>query len=465
MNEKISRRTAIKCIGGSAIGLAGLAGLWKREELLVFFERDKRAAEQEPERALQVDTRLYQSNGAQLSMLGFGAMRLPTHVIGGEKAIDEEVAEKMIDYAYRHGVNYFDTAYIYHGGKSEGFLGKALKKYPRDSFYLADKMPGYMVESLAQAKDIFQEQLDRCQVEYFDNYFLHSLNKQDNFEKVYLQEGVLAYLQSEKARGRIRQLGFSYHGEIPFFYELMDHYPWDCVMIQLNYLDWNGPEEIPEAGEHTKIVGSLYRKAEEKHVPCFVMEPVKGGRLASLPEAAEKVLKEREPNRSIASWAMRYAAFRPGVVTVLSGMSELNQVVDNINTMADFKPLSAQDEALVQRARNISEGVQDIPCTYCSYCMPCPYGVDIPANFKVYNDWAVPLNVDGGAAAASEQQKKEFLTHYHNEVMKAARADHCIRCNQCLKLCPQQIQIPQQLRKLDLLVQSLEQGTRKGVMS
>ena len=286
MTKKMTRRTALKYIGGGVLGLAGITTLFKRKDILAFLDADQRASQSnQGGSGAAVDTRLYRSSGQQLSLLGFGAMRFPTQVINGEKVIDEELSEKMIDYAYRHGVNYFDTAYMYHKGKSEEFLGRVLKKYPRDSYILADKMPGFELDSPARAKEVFQEQLDRCGVEYFDNYFLHYLNKREDFDRFYLQQGVLDYLKEEKARGRIRNLGFSYHGDVPFFEYLMDNFSWDCTLIQLNYQDWNEETETPEG---TRIMGSLYRKAAEKGVPCFVMEPVRGGRLASLPEAPKE---------------------------------------------------------------------------------------------------------------------------------------------------------------------------------
>lgn len=460
MTRKINRRTALKYLGGGVLGLAGVTGFLKRRDILAFLDADEARSQQNPEgNGAAVDTRLYRSSGQQLSLLGFGAMRFPTQSVNGEKVIDEELSEKMIDYAYRHGVNYFDTAYMYHGGKSEAFLGRVLKKYPRDSYILADKMPGFELDSPARAKEVFQEQLDRCGVEYFDNYFLHYLNKREDFDRFYLQQGVLDYLKKEKAGGRIRNLGFSYHGDVPFFHYLMDNFSWDCTLIQLNYQDWNEETEAPEG---TRIMGSLYRKAAEKGVPCFVMEPVRGGRLASLPEAAEKLLKEREPNRSIASWAIRFAASQPEVVTVLSGMSDLNQVVDNINTLSDFKPLSQTDQMVLQKANGNAAALQAVACTYCRYCMPCPYGVDIPGNFRVYNDWAAALGFLDEGREPDEKQKEEFLRHYRNSIEKSARADHCIRCRKCLELCPQHINIPEEMRKIDAIVQECLKSSGRG---
>lgn len=457
MAKKIDRRTALKVLGAGVLGVAGLTGfLTKRSDIISFLDADKDKADASG--TTPVDTRLYKASGKQLSLLGFGAMRLPTKIT---KEIDTEVAEKMIDYAYRRGVNYFDTAYMYHNGKSEGFLGNALKKYPRDSFYLADKMPTYMVKSLNDAKRIFQDQLDRCGVTYFDNYLLHYVHDPAEFEQVYVKDGVLDYLKGEKAAGRIRQLGFSYHGDPPFFNYLIDNFTWDFVMIQLNYQDWNEPDETPSG---SRIEGALYRKLEEKDLPVFVMEPVKGGRLASLPDAETRILKDRDPNRSIASWAIRFAASQKNVVTVLSGMSDLNQVVDNINTVTDFKPLTAQEQKLVQNPTGNSQDPDKlINCTACSYCMPCPYGVDIPGNFKVFNDYGSDLgdtsSITKGAVSA---KALDFVTRYRNNIPKAARADHCIRCGNCLRLCPQHLPIPDHMRKIDTLVSAIGAASRKG---
>lgn len=457
--RRIGRRQALKYIGGGILGLAGLAYGLRRNDLLAFLNRDaEQAAEAEPR---QIDKTTYKANGDKLSRLGFGAMRLPTFQDDPRKKIDEELAEKMIDYAYRRGVNYFDTAYVYHGGASEAFLGKILKKYPRESFYLADKMPTWMVGNMDDAQRIFNEQLLRCQVDYFDNYLLHALSKKEDFTRVYLANGVLDYLRTEKARGRIKQLGFSFHGEVPFFKYLLDNYTWDFAMIQLNYLDWDEPDENLSPDEHSKIAGSLYRMLAEKDIPCFVMEPVKGGQLATLTPPAIKILKKAEPNRSTASWAMRYAATLPNVVTVLSGMSDLTQVVDNINTLTDFTPLTPADYKVVANAKIAWQKNQQIACTDCKYCMPCPYGVNIAGIFQVYNKCSAGLGIPDPAAPDSREyqlQKRAFLTQYNNGIEKSARADHCINCGTCLKLCPQNIPIPTKLRQIEGLVDQVKKS-------
>lgn len=237
MTKKISRRTMLKALGGGLAAVLGIGAIAKHEDLWPFAETTAPIDTAAYAGDGKVATRLYRSNGKNLSLLGFGGMRFPMKP--GSEDIDEAMAAKMIDYAYDHGVNYFDTAYFYHNGKSEAFMGKVLAKYPRESYYLCDKMPTPMVKSLDQAKDIFQKQLDACGVTYFDNYLLHTLSSREEFERVYIQGGVLDYLWEEKAKGRIKCLGFSFHGDVPFFNYLMDTFTWDCVMVQINYADWN----------------------------------------------------------------------------------------------------------------------------------------------------------------------------------------------------------------------------------
>ena len=319
MSKEVSRRTFLKILGGGLAGVAAGGAVWKRHEIMDFLDADKAAADDGQDIG-KVTTRYYAPLGKELSLLGFGCMRLPTTLSASGRIIDTELAGKMVDFAYRHGINYYDTAWFYHGGKSEEFIGQALKKYPRDSFFLADKMPTPILDGLDQAKDIFQTQLDRCQVAYFDNYMLHSLTNREQFATLYIQDGILDYLRQEKAGGRIRCLGFSFHGDVPFFNYLLDMYPWDFCMIQLNYLDWNEPGEPPSG---SRQAGDLYRKCREKNIPIFVMEPVKGGNLAALSADAESILKAQHPNASMASWALRWVGSKEGVITTNSGMSNL----------------------------------------------------------------------------------------------------------------------------------------------
>lgn len=451
-SKGISRRTALKWLAGvGGVALAVYYGA-SRKEISALLDEDK-AAENVPDDADRVVTRKDKITGEEVSLLGFGCMRLPV-LKKGEPAIDEKQAMKMIDFGYRHGINYFDTAYPYHEGLSETFVGKALKRYDRESFHLADKMPTWLIESLDDAKRIFNEQLQKCQVSYFDYYLLHSLTDQESYDQVYEEYGVLNYLKEQKAAGKIRRLGFSFHGDLDFFkYLLAKHDDWDFVQIQYNYYDEDNPEQNS---------GTLYKLLTEKGIQVIMMEPVKGGTLATLNKTSVSMLKKAEPQASTASWAIRFAATPDNVLTVLSGMSVMEQVEDNIYTMckSHYKPISAKERVLLAEVKKVFAQNQPIDCTACRYCMPCPYGVDIPGVFKVYNEVANDASMPNPENKTDKDydfKRKKFLTKYANGVERSAQADHCIACGKCTKLCPQSIQIPIEMNKIDKLVGSLQQ--------
>ncbi len=391
-----------------------------------------------------MENRIYNRTQKPVSLLGYGTMRMP--VIDGDSAnIDYAEGKALIDYAYKHGVTYFDTAYMYHSGKSENFVGDALSAYPRDSFYLADKLPGWMVGDggPAKAKEIFEDQLAKCKVDYFDFYLCHSLGSKEDFERIYLNDRVLAYLDSEKEAGRIRNLGFSFHGSVPFFEYLMQVRKWDFCQIQLNYMDWDN--------QNAK---ELYRLAEEYGVQLIIMEPVRGGSLVRLCDEAVEILKGAEPDRSIASWAIRFAASLPNVLCVLSGMSTMDQVVDNCATMTDFVPLTDVDKETLAGAVAAYNRAGTIPCTACRYCFECPKGIMISEIFAVYNAAAsenrLPMSV-GISAEEVEARKKAFLAAY-DEIPADKQAHNCIKCGKCSEHCPQTIKIPDRLREIAGLV-------------
>mgnify|MGYP005845991079 CR=1 FL=1 len=364
------------------------------------------------------------------SLLGFGCMRLPK--IDSEKPdIDSKQAEEMIDYAYKHGVNYFDTAYPYHQGLSETFIGKALKKYPRESFYLANKMPGWELETVEDAKRIFSEQLKKCQVDYFDFYLCHALSEK-NFE-IYKKPGIMEFLQKKKAEGKIKHLGFSFHDTPVVLDKIIHSYKWDFVQLQLNYLDW----DFQNAKKQYEIV-------KEYGVPTIVMEPVRGGTLANLSKESQKILKAANSEKSIASWAIRYAASKDNVMTVLSGMSNLEQTKDNVNTLTDFKPISKSEQKVIDKALNKFLENNTIPCTNCKYCMPCPQGVDIPTIFKIFNKYAI------------SKYARAFIKEYE-DLGNEKLAENCIACGECLDHCPQSIDIPKRLEEIDKLYHELKE--------
>ncbi len=356
------------------------------------------------------------------SLLGFGCMRFPK-LNEDAPDIDEERAEAMLDYAYERGVDYFDTAYPYHHGLSEPFVGRVLSKYPRDSFYLASKMPGWEIESVEDARRIFYEQLERCQVEYFDYYLAHALNEK-MFETFKLP-AVMEFLYEMKREGRIRYLGFSFHDTPDVLETIIHAYEWDFVQLQINYLDWTHQDAKRQ-----------YEIVEEYGVPCIVMEPVRGGTLASLSEESRNIFKAHDPDVSIASWAIRYVASLPNVMVVLSGMSDMEQTKDNIETLTDFKPISASEQRVIDDALEAFLKKRTIPCTDCGYCMPCPEGVDIPGVFTLYNDYAISENENG------------FVRRYEN---KDGAASVCIDCGVCLEHCPQGIDIPARMREIESL--------------
>jgi len=360
------------------------------------------------------------------SLLGFGCMRFPK-IDPDKPDIDELLAEEMIDAAYKAGVNYFDTAYPYHQRLSEKFVGKVLKKYPRESFNLATKMPGWIVENVEDAKRIFNEQLETLQVEYFDYYLCHALSR-NGFE-VYKKPGVMDFLYEMKALGKIKRLGFSFHDTPEVLEEIIYTYQWDFVQLQLNYLDW----DFQDAKKQYEIVKTY-------GVPVIVMEPVRGGTLATLSDDARDILYSAKPDKSIASWAIRYAASKEQVMLVLSGMSNMEQTLDNIATLTDFEPINAKDQATLDLALDLFLKNNTIPCTNCKYCMPCPEGVDIPLIFKVYNRYAL------------SKYERAFVSDYE-KTEESKRAELCIACGICLSKCPQGINIPEwmeEIRKLYL---------------
>lgn len=365
-----------------------------------------------------MEMRQYRDTDVKVSLLGMGCMRLPK-VDPEKEDIDYEKAQEIIDYAYANGVNYFDTAYGYHGGQSELFVGQALKKYPRDSFFLASKMPIWCVKEKGDVERIFNEQLQRCQTDYFDFYLFHSQNAA-NFQKC--QEfGVYEFLSQMKAEGKIRRLGFSFHDTPEVLRHICDTYPWDFAQIQLNYLDW----EMQDAKTQYQILN-------DREIPVIVMEPVRGGALASPCEAADILFREERPDKSVASWAIRFAASLPGVLTVLSGMSNMEQVRDNVDTMTRFEPLTDREREVINEALEAYRKKDTVPCTGCRYCMDCPFGVDIPKMFSLYNHYV--LDRDG----------EDYLEAYEAQP-ESERADQCQACGACMEKCPQHIRIPDQM--------------------
>lgn len=358
------------------------------------------------------------NNRLGVSLLGFGAMRLPCfkpEKEGEQGGIDLEKTAEMVEYAYSHGVTYFDTAYMYHGGNSEIAMGKVLKKYPRESFFIADKLPIWMCEKKENVAAIFENQKKKTGFDRFDYYLLHSLDG-ENYDKCE-SFGAYNFIREQRERGAIGKIGFSFHGSIEDLNRIVGDHSWDFAQIQLNYLDW----EDGNAGEQ-------YRILTEAGIPVIVMEPVRGGKLASPGERAEKLLSEANPGKSAASWAIRYAASLPNVITVLSGMSTFEQVEDNVDTISHFSALNENEYKVLDRVAAILREPDLIPCTGCDYCVDCPQGVRISSVFKIYNSLE-SKEIDAHTA-------KERYAELENG------ADACVKCGLCASHCPQGLDIP-----------------------
>ena len=356
-----------------------------------------------------------------VSLLGYGLMRLPLKDRRNQAEIDKEKAQELIDRAMAGGVNYYDTAWVYHQGMSERFAGEALKKYPRESYNLADKMPVWEVKSLDDAKRIFQEQLDRCQVDYFDFYLLHSLNggAWPNVRDL----GALEYARKMREEGKVKYLGFSFHGDNKDLAVIADEGGWDFAQIQLNYFDWDDYSR-----EQYEILTS-------HNIPVIVMEPLKGGELANLQPKTLEMLTNARPGTTGAQWAFEFIASLPNVLTILSGMTYMEHVEENLKTFSPIEPLGEEGKELLVKVKEFMKEEGKIPCTTCRYCTPCPAGVAIPDIFKMYNNYRSSL--------IKWMSQREYF-----QLDKGARADACVECGACLKKCPQKINIPEELKRV-----------------
>ena len=387
-----------------------------------------------------------------IGLLGFGAMRWPMK--DGE--IDQEAVNEMVDYALAHGVNYYDSAPVYLRGKSERATAIALLRHPRRSYIVATKCSNMRGDkSFKAGKAMYERSLEYYETDYLDYYLLHSLSGYRAFKERYLDNGLLDFFLKEREAGRILNLGFSFHGPKEGFDELValhDKYHWDFVQIQMNYNDWKYPDGEVDA-EY------MYGKLAAMDIPVVIMEPLLGGRLASVPAPLADLLKAAEPDKSIASWAFRFVGSFPKVLCVLSGMTRMEHLKDNLETYLDFEPLKEEDFILLDEVARRMNEYPLVPCTDCKYCMPCPYGIDIPGIFKFYN-----RNVREGTYVVSAEQKnyakarRQYLLEYDKAVPTLRQADHCIGCGQCLEACPQRIRIPDELHRIDQYVEALKQG-------
>lgn len=358
--------------------------------------------------------------GVETSLLGFGCMRFPQTPEG---KIDEALTQKMIDKAISEGVNYIDTAYPYHDGQSEVVVGNVLKKYDRNSYYLATKLPVWLVNTVEDVDKYLEEQLSKLQTDHIDFYLMHAMGK-ERWDKM-VKIGCVERLAELKKQGKIRYMGFSFHDKYEVFEEILNYCDWDFCQIQLNYMD---------AEEQAGLKG--YQLAVDKGIPVVVMEPVKGGSLAVFAEDITAKLKELDQEATPASYALRWVGSLPGVKVILSGMSSMEQVEDNLRTFKNFKPLSEKEQEVIRQVTEILRSRVQNGCTGCRYCMPCPAGVDIPGCFAAWNTYHMYQNYN-----AVSWNWEVSLGDAHKPV-------NCVQCGKCEAQCPQKIAIREDLKKV-----------------
>ena len=398
------------------------------------------------------------SNYPGIGLLGYGCMRWPmTEGPDGRRVIDQEEVNRLVDVAMAHGVNYYDTSPNYLGGESERATAEALNRYPRDKWLLATKLSNFSDWSYDNSVMMYRNSLEIFKTDHIDYYLLHSIGGMDAFNTRFGTTGIMDFLLRERELGHIRNLGFSFHGNRQGFDELMSlhsKYHWDFVQIQMNYVDWR------HAGRNNTDAEYLYGVLDSMGIPVVIMEPLRGGRLADMPVTLADMLQAKAPSASLASWAFRFAGSFPRVLTVLSGMTYMEHLEDNLRTYLDFKPLNEEEMELLQEVATRMETWPLVRCTGCNYCMPCPYGIDIPGIFKFYND---SLNA-GTYVKDSEQEgyakaRRRYLLAYDKAIPTVRQADHCIQCGKCEEACPQHLSVRSELRKIDEYIENLKRET------
>ena len=471
MNKEISRRNFLKyMVGGTAAAAAS-------STLLTACKRSASGSLAGGSSASAMTTRTNPNTGDVVSLLGYGMMRLPMLPEGTAPdpqtgPFDQEMINRQVDFALAHGVNYFDTSPAYCRGLSERCTGIALSRHNRKDYFIATKLSNFGPDTWTTeaSQDMFENSLKELQTPYIDYLLLHGigmsgqdsngndLNGWQTFEARYMNNGILDWLVEQKQVGRIRNLGFSYHGDVKVFDRLLEwhdegRYHWDFVQIELNYLDWFYANEIN--WRNTDAV-YLYHELEKRGIPAVIMEPLLGGRLAKVNDDIAAEMKQQDPEASIASWAFRFAGTPEDVLTVLSGMTYMEHLTENIATYSPLKPISKEEHEFLIHIAGLIYGMQTIPCNECQYCMPCPYGLDIPAIFSHYNKCIKEGNTPQSSGAPGyRKQRRAFLVGYDRSVPRLRQADHCIGCGQCAPHCPQQIEIPKELNRISDYVETL----------
>lgn len=466
MKTNIDRRSFLKRLGAgiSVTGLA-LAGCDSANNRLTGDRTASRSGEPEGEMTYRTNP----GTGDKVSLLGYGCMRWPMmpNPSGEGEVIDQEAVNELVDYAIAHGINYFDTAPPYVRGLSETATGIALSRHPREGYYIATKMSNHHLartgmkgrELYDASVAMYRNSLRELKTDYLDYYLLHNLGGDSGMPFLmqrFFDSGVLDFLLEERKSGRIRNLGFSYHGDVKVFdymLSLHDQIHWDFVQIQLNYVDYRHASGMNFNAEY------LYGELAKRNIPAVIMEPLLGGRLASLTDHLNERLRQREPEQSIASWAFRFSGTFPGVLTVLSGMTYMEHLRDNLRTYSPLKPLTPEEMAMLEETAVEMVSYPSVPCTACEYCMPCPYGIDIPRIFAHYNKCINEGNIPASSQSENYRQaRRAFLIGYDRSVPKLRQASHCIGCNQCAPHCPQTIDIPGELHRIDRFTEDLKQG-------
>ena len=467
----MNRRQFIKNSAGAVAATSIVLSACRRTSA----DGNRRSAEPTTEPAGTMTLRRNHNTGDEVSLLGFGMMRLPV-MEGGtarenpDSPIDQEVVNEMVDYALAHGVNFFDTSPAYCQGLSERSTGIALKRHPRNAYFISTKLSNFSPETwpAEESKAMFEHSLSELQTDYVDYLLMHGIglggggkDAMEAFHGRYINNGLLDWLVVQKKAGRIRNLGFSFHGDRNVLDKVLrwhdeGRYHWDFALIELNYLDWNYAREINPRNVNASL---LYEEFYSRHIPLLVMEPLLGGRLAKQPDAIMRKLQNRRPGSSSAEWAFRFAGTKEGILSVLSGMTYMEHLQENVRTYSPLEPLSDDEERFLLGIAEEICSLKAIPCTACNYCMPCPYGLNIPAIFSHYNQC---LSEERMPHESNEQReyrrlKRAFLVGYDRSVPRLRQADHCIGCNHCVSHCPQRIDIPKEMMRINSFVERLKQ--------